>query len=141
MIDEGRLQDLIELGRTKGRLSTEDLQEVMPVSAMSVEDLATVILRLERAGIDIDIDPDLLQPQPGAARGRPVLVQNIPDAALGTEDRPRASGALSSTPTQSSASPKASAGQPSRWSLNVSASVLVAFGVLMFIVLIAVWLL
>src|SRR5215217_1395519 len=81
MIDEGRLQDLIELGRTKGRLSTEDLQEVMPVSAMSVEDLATVILRLERAGIDIDIDPDLLQPQPGAARGRPVLVQNIPDAA------------------------------------------------------------
>jgi hypothetical protein len=141
MIDEGRLQDLIELGRTKGRLSTEDLQQAMPVGTMSVGDLAEVILRLERDGIDVDIDPALLQPDPGGAPRRPILVEALPDSALGTEDRPKAAGTASPAAVRSAGPPDADAVQPSRRSLNVSAAVLMALGVLMLLVLLAVFLL
>src|SRR5215210_3868012 len=139
MIDEGRLQDLIDLGQTKGRLSTEDLQEVIPVDTMSLEELAEVILRLERAGIDVEVDPALLEREPGTAARRPALVETLPDSALGTEGRATAAGTVSATTAAPAAPPDSRGVQPSWGSFNVSATVLIAFGIVMFLVLIAVW--
>lgn len=56
MIDSGTLARLVALGRRKGHLTNQDLEAVLPVSAMSAEDIALVVVHLEDAGVPVELD-------------------------------------------------------------------------------------
>jgi hypothetical protein len=94
MIEERTVQELIALGRPTGHLTSEQLKQVLSVESMSIDELAEVVLRLERAGIDVDLDPDLLEPNRRSAdafpRGESPVSPTV-DAMLGAETAPRVS--------------------------------------------------
>lgn len=62
-IDDEAVRTLQIIGLRQGRLTAEDLKQVLPVDAMSAERIAQVILRLQDAGIDVEVDEDLLSPR------------------------------------------------------------------------------
>jgi len=76
-IDRTTLESLIALGRQKGGLTNRDLEAVLPTGAMSVEDIALVVLQLEEAGVPIDLDESLLSQHHGAVTSRPVQTAEI----------------------------------------------------------------
>lgn len=51
------------MGRQRGRLDIDDIRRALPVDAMSIEELADVLARLEEAGIPVEIDSVLLTPR------------------------------------------------------------------------------
>lgn len=60
MIDRDTMRRLIDEGRRKGRLETRDLRHVLPIERMEPDDIALVLLRLEEAGVAVELDEDLL---------------------------------------------------------------------------------
>ncbi|MDQ6734012.1 MAG: RNA polymerase sigma factor region1.1 domain-containing protein [Nitrospirota bacterium] len=54
------VESLMETGRQRGGLEIDDIRRALPVDAMSIEELADVLARLEEAGISVEIDPALL---------------------------------------------------------------------------------
>jgi hypothetical protein len=60
--NETALTELIDRARQRGGISMEDLQSALPLDTMSAEDVAHVLARLDEAGLDLEIDPDLLLP-------------------------------------------------------------------------------
>ncbi len=67
MIDSGTLARLVALGRQKGQVTNQDLEEALPIDAMSAEDIALVVVHLEEAGVSVDLDENLLvQASPSA---------------------------------------------------------------------------
>jgi len=60
---EAALVDLIDLARRRGGLTMEDLRKALPIDSMSLEDISHVLTRLDQAGFDLEVDPDLLSPQ------------------------------------------------------------------------------
>jgi hypothetical protein len=54
---------LIQMGRARGGLEVDELRQVVPIDAMTAEELADVLTRLEEAGISIEIDAALLAPR------------------------------------------------------------------------------
>jgi hypothetical protein len=63
MIPATTLDLLIRMGRARGGLAVDELRQVAPVDAMTAEELADVLTRLEEAGISIEIDAALLAPR------------------------------------------------------------------------------
>jgi hypothetical protein len=53
----------MEMGRQRGGLDIDDIRRALPVDAMSIEELADVLARLEEAGIPVEIDSVLLTPR------------------------------------------------------------------------------
>ncbi|WP_431854438.1 hypothetical protein [Azospirillum sp.] len=69
-IDDTAYRRLEEDARRQGgRLSVEDLGRALPIDTMSATEVAEVVDRLERAGIDVDVDPTLTRPHPDATSG------------------------------------------------------------------------
>lgn len=62
-----RLED--EARRHGGRMSVEEMGRILPLDSMSTTDVAEVVDRLERAGIDVDVDPALTRPHPDSSSG------------------------------------------------------------------------
>jgi hypothetical protein len=63
MISDANMVDtLVARAARSGSLSTEELRQVVPVDAMSVDELASLIARLEDRGVTVDIDAALLSP-------------------------------------------------------------------------------
>lgn len=81
--DKGALERLEALGRRRGHLTTGDLEGELPVSGMTPEDIALVIVHLEERGIPVEVDPELLtgERRPTAASPEPGLL--LPDPAPG----------------------------------------------------------
>ncbi len=63
----GSIAKLVELGRRRGALATEDLRKALPIDRMSDEDIAATIAYLEEEGVEITLDPDLLAARPRSA--------------------------------------------------------------------------
>lgn len=63
MISTTAVESLMEIGRQRGSLDIDDIRRTLPVGAMSIEELADVLARLEEAGISVEIDPALLTPR------------------------------------------------------------------------------
>ena len=53
---------LLKLGQQKGGLTTDDLVRALPIEAMTVEEIASLITRLEGANVPVEVDPALLSP-------------------------------------------------------------------------------
>lgn len=60
--NEAALIELIDHARQRGGISMEDLQKALPLDSMTAEEIAHVLARLDEAGFDLEIDPDLLVP-------------------------------------------------------------------------------
>ncbi len=60
MIDSGTLARLVALGRRKGHLTNQDLEEALPVDTMSAGDIALVVVHLEETGVPVELDETLL---------------------------------------------------------------------------------
>lgn len=89
---DAAVKALMDLGRRQGRVSTEDVRRLLPLDAITVEELANLILRLEERGIAVDVDPALFVPSGGAAAAAPiaadVLQSKLPKPAAGKENPP-----------------------------------------------------
>ena len=69
-IDESAYRHLEEeAGRRGGRMSVEELGRILPIDRMSGAEVAEVVDRLERAGIDVDVDPMLTRRHPDTTAG------------------------------------------------------------------------
>jgi hypothetical protein len=121
---------LIELGRKQGRLTTEDIQKTLPIAELPMEEVADLILKLERAGIEVELDPMLLAPTTGS----PMVPSAAGDVTLGTP-RPEAPRPhpMSSIPELAPVHVASKAPvEPRRTGLYASAAVLIVLGALMF---------
>lgn len=67
-INEAAYQRLEAHGRCDGRITVEEMGRELPVEEMDPVEIAEVVDRLERAGIDVDVDPALLKPHPDRSR-------------------------------------------------------------------------
>jgi len=105
MIGRDTLDRLVELGRRRGRLTSEDLRTALPVERMAPEDIALVVLELEDAGVDVQVDDNLL-----ARPGSPAPAPDLPVIDLPGTAPPRGE-ALSPAPTPGVAA--AAPGRPS----------------------------
>ena len=57
-----RFQRLLELGKQQGGLTPNDLHQVLDVERLSTDELSDMLVRLEQAGVSVEIDPALLAP-------------------------------------------------------------------------------
>ena len=76
-IDKTSIDRLVALGRKSGRLTTENLRDVLPIEAMSADDLALVVVHLEDAGISVELEDTLLtepkRPPPVPTQGAEIV--------------------------------------------------------------------
>ena len=63
MISTTVFDRLLELGRQRGALQSDDIRQALPVDTMTIEEIVDVLTRLEEAGIAVEIDPALLIPR------------------------------------------------------------------------------
>ena len=133
MITPVGLEHLVELGRRKGRITTADVRQAMPVSSMTVEEVAKIVLELERAGIEVDLEPALLKPAVGGLR---------PTVPVRTTSHPAEPALPASPPADrapepvSAGAPSAMAGRPTRRALHALAAILVLIGISLAIILV-----
>ncbi len=138
MIDERTLEELIKIGRSNGRITTEDVQRLVPIGLVPLEELASLILRLEEAGIEVDLDPALLQPGPGRPVPlRPVTTDTHTDPRSDVV-RPRSEATQAHGPPEPSLQ-RPDPVRPSTSSIRLSAAVLIALGMLMLVSLFLFW--
>lgn len=84
MIAQDTIERLVAVGRSKGFLDTQDLLEALPVQTMSPEDIALVVVRLEDAGVPVELDESLL-----AGRATSLRPVKVPDHfSADRSDRP-----------------------------------------------------
>ena len=63
MISAEAFDRLRRIGETRGKIDVEALQQVIPVENCSTEELTDLILRLEDAGIAVDVNAALTAPR------------------------------------------------------------------------------
>lgn len=88
-IDETVYRRLEEAGRSKGRLNVEDVADILPLNSMSAAEVAEVVERLERAGIDVELDPVLSRPHPDSSSGNADGVVDLAAPAAPAISSPR----------------------------------------------------
>jgi hypothetical protein len=90
-IDDKNMARLVDLGRRNGnRLSVEQLGEVLPVDSLSPGEIATVVEKLEAAGIDVDLDEEWLKTRRAPDYERGAGVVSIADYAAPAVSAPGA---------------------------------------------------
>ena len=62
MPPDPRFHRLMELGKQQGGLTPNDLHQVLDVERLSTDELSDMLVRLEQAGVSVEIDPALLAP-------------------------------------------------------------------------------
>jgi hypothetical protein len=58
---------LLQLGKQQGGLTPHDLQQVLDVERLSTDELSDMLVRLDQAGVSVEIDPSLLASASGRA--------------------------------------------------------------------------
>lgn len=74
MIEGEKIDLLKERAARQGALTTVDLREVLPVDQMSADELALVVVKLEEAGVSIELEEALM----GSSRRLTPTSQQIP---------------------------------------------------------------
>jgi hypothetical protein len=62
MISTTAFDRLMQLARQHGRLKIDDIRRTLPIDTMTVEEIAGVVIRLEEAGIPVEVDARFLTP-------------------------------------------------------------------------------
>jgi hypothetical protein len=135
-IDRNSLERLIALGRRKGRLTNQDLEEALPVDHMSAEDIALMVVHLEEAGIPVDLDDTLLDThgRPRSQHTEGAQIVPFPERPAGPPIKPvKAESLRGADPV--AAEPAASDARtirPVHWAVLASLFILLAIGVVLF---------
>jgi hypothetical protein len=53
---------LLQLGKQQGGLTPQDLRQILDVERLSTNELSDMLVRLDQAGVSVEIDPALLAP-------------------------------------------------------------------------------
>lgn len=61
--NEAALSELISLAHRRGGISMEDVRKTLPIESMTADDISRVVARLDEAGFDLEIDPELIGPE------------------------------------------------------------------------------
>ena len=90
VIDDSAYSRLEEEARRRGgRLSVEELGRILPLDSMSETEVAAVVERLERAGIDVDVDPALTRQHPDSTANNSDGVVSMASPAAPAISSPR----------------------------------------------------
>jgi hypothetical protein len=74
---------LLELGKQQGGLTAEDLRQALPIDQMSMDEISRVLVRLEDAGIPVEIDQALFSPgHRNSGPGDPVRLPKHTEAVV-----------------------------------------------------------
>jgi hypothetical protein len=126
---------LLQLGKQQGGLTPHDLQQVLDVERLSTDELSDMLVRLDQAGVSVEIDPALLAPasiRAGLAR-RPD--NNVPEGCEMPFKVPSDAPGQSS-PEQSEAAPTVIQNQPGYLrDKAVSTAVAIALGIIVLLAL------
>ena len=98
MMDTTAVDRLIQIGRQRGGVEIDDIRKVLPIDAMSVEEISDALALLEEAGISVEIDPAML-----TARSRRLTLPDVtpPTESLGQSLRTTTSQDRASVRTRS----------------------------------------
>lgn len=123
---------LLQLGKQQGGLTPHDLQQVLDVERLSTDELSDMLVRLDQAGVSVEIDLALLAPASGLAR-RPD--NNLPEGCEMPFKVPSEAPGQSS-PEQSEAAPTVIQNQPGYLrDKAVSTAVAIALGIIVLLAL------
>jgi hypothetical protein len=121
---------LLWLGKQQGGLTPHDLQQVLDVERLTTDELSDMLVRLDQAGVSVEIDPALLAPASGRAGLAPRPDNNLPDGCETPFKMPGEAPGQSS-PEQSEAAPTVIQNQPGYLrDKAVSTAVAVALGII-----------
>lgn len=87
-INKDTLDRLLALGRRQGHLTTEDLRRALPIASMEADEIALVVVHLEEAGVNVELDDSLLA---GSADPSPVRMDGasiLPLSGVTSAPRP-----------------------------------------------------
>ena len=62
---------LLQVGKQQGGLTPHNLQQVLDVERLSTDELSDMLVRLDQAGVSVEIDPALLAPGRAGLARRP----------------------------------------------------------------------
>jgi len=82
-LDSNTLDRLIVLGRKQGHLTNRDLEANLPITSMSAEEIALVVVHLEESGIPDELEDGLKSPnaKPNPAPAKSAEIIPFPDRA------------------------------------------------------------
>jgi hypothetical protein len=78
MQHEAAIRRLKEIGQGRGYVTLDEVKAALPVETMPPEELGRVVLQLEEAGIEVQLDDDLLRPRPGGEESAPAPERLLP---------------------------------------------------------------
>lgn len=134
MIDDAKLAFLRQRAQSRGFLTTEDLRDILPIEEMNADELANILVRLEEAGIAVEVEDALT----AATRRREATMPETPaidlpggqppsrDARLAPAAPGLAPDAFTPAEPVATASPGASSG----WTFVLAAAAIIALGAL-----------
>lgn len=101
---------VLAIGRERGSLTVAELNRLLPVERMAPEEIARLIVRLEDAGIPVELDDDeLTRPAPGqpSVEVPPAIdLAPPPPEPVAAPPRPVAAGPLAGTGGAASRRPR-----------------------------------
>ena len=125
---------LLQLGKQQGGLTPHDLQQVLDVERLSTDELSDMLVRLDQAGVSVEIDPALLAPASGRA-GLARRPESLPEGCEMPFKVPSEAPGQSS-PEQSEAAPTVIQNQPGYLrDKAVSTAVAIALGIIVLLAL------
>ena len=98
-ISSDLLARLVADGRKRGRLTVEDLAQVLPIDSMAPGEIALVVAHLEEAGVPVEVDEALLQGRPASGAARPA------PGGFTLPEEPRRDGPRATSPQQLGGAP------------------------------------
>jgi hypothetical protein len=109
MRHEPAIRRLQEIGQRQGHLTLEQVKSHLPVDEMTPDEIGGALLRLEEAGVEVELDEELLRPRPDAGNGPDVPADSL---KLDAEPEPRPPQPVIGRPAAPPLAAGTSAGSP-----------------------------
>lgn len=127
---------LVAAGKARGYLSVEEVSRLVPLSELTTEQLAELILRIEQEGIRVELDPGLLKVRAGNRRSNTPASLHLTDAHKPSEEPQR--DLKESIPVSSTSRPKDAASKRMPFAVKAGgAALLLMFAFLLIWLIIA----
>jgi hypothetical protein len=122
-LDSNTLDRLIALGRKQGHLTNQDLEANLPITSMSAEEIALVVVHLEETGIPVELEDGLISPsaKPNPAPAKSAEIIPFPDRAAAARMKRRTAPLQKVHPSQAETAKSAPQGnRTAHWAVALS---------------------
>ena len=121
-LDSNTLDRLITLGREQGHLTNQDLEANLPISSMSAEEIALIVVHLEESGVPVELDDNLISPnaKPRPAPAKSAEIIPFPDRAAAARMKRRTAPLQKAQASPETAKPTPRAKQSAHWAVALS---------------------